>query len=156
MNWACSPSIDQNLLFRSAVLRRVIDFALSNLMWSGIELVAILSQYRSYSLINHIGTGAAWDMIGRYRGVSRFCRPLRGMRVRTGTGVLRMPCTRILILSSIMHPSQILILSGDHVYQMDYRKMIEYHVEKDADLTAAFIEVGPGAGTSLRYRRDRF
>ena len=49
---------------------RVIDFPLSNLMNSGIEQVAILSQYRSYSLINHIGTGAAWDMIGRYRGIS--------------------------------------------------------------------------------------
>ena len=49
---------------------RVIDFALSNLMNSGIERVAILSQYRSYSLINHIGTGAAWDMLGRNRGIS--------------------------------------------------------------------------------------
>ena len=49
---------------------RVIDFSLSNLMNSGIEQVAILSQYRSYSLINHIGTGAAWDMIGRYRHIS--------------------------------------------------------------------------------------
>ncbi len=39
-------------------------------MNSGIELIAILSQYRSYSLINHIGTGAAWDMIGRHRGIS--------------------------------------------------------------------------------------
>src|SRR5210317_1888328 len=49
---------------------RVIDFSLSNLMNSGIEQVALLSQYRSFSLINHIGTGAAWDMIGRYRHVS--------------------------------------------------------------------------------------
>ncbi|OQX10721.1 MAG: glucose-1-phosphate adenylyltransferase, partial [Desulfobulbaceae bacterium A2] len=49
---------------------RVIDFPLTNLMHSDIEQIAILSQYRSYSLINHIGTGAAWDMIGRFRGIS--------------------------------------------------------------------------------------
>ena len=49
---------------------RVIDFALSNLMRSGLERVAILSQFRSFSLINHIGIGAAWDMLGKYRGVS--------------------------------------------------------------------------------------
>src|SRR5210317_2634261 len=49
---------------------RIIDFSLSNLMNSGLERVAILSQYRNYSLINHIGSGASWDMIGRNRGVS--------------------------------------------------------------------------------------
>lgn len=122
---------------------RVIDFALSNLMRSSIELVAILSQYRSYSLINHIGTGAAWDMIGRYRGVS-ILPPFKGAEsadwYRGSADAVYQN------LDFVRHhgPEQILILSGDHVYQMDYRDLIRYHHDKGADLTAAFIEVGRG------------
>ena len=71
---------------------RVIDFPLSNLLHSGIERIAILSQYRSYSLINHIGTGAAWDMIGRNRGIS--IRRSRTTKTRTGTGARPTPSIR--------------------------------------------------------------
>ena len=119
---------------------RVIDFALSNLLHSGIERVAILSQYRSYSLINHIGTGASWDMVGRNRGISilppfkDYSNPhwYRG----TADAVFQN-------LDFIRHlnPSVVLILSGDHIYHMDYRRMIRFHRESDADLTAAFVEV---------------
>jgi len=121
---------------------RVIDFALSNLMRSGIELVAILSQYRSYSLINHIGTGAAWDMIGRYRGIS-ILPPFKGHESAEWYRGSADAVYQNLDFIEYHAPSHILILSGDHIYQMDYRKMIEYHIEKDADLTAAFIEVDP-------------
>jgi glucose-1-phosphate adenylyltransferase len=139
---------------------RVIDFALSNLMWSGIELVAILSQYRSYSLINHIGTGAAWDMIGRYRGVS-ILPPFKGHESADWYRGSADAVYQNLDFVRYHAPAQILILSGDHVYQMDYREMIKYHREKEADLTAAFIEVDPaqahrfGVG-EIDFEDDRF
>lgn len=119
---------------------RVIDFALSNLLHSGIERVAILSQYRSYSLINHIGTGAAWDMVGRSRGISI----LPPFKDYSNPHWYRGSADAVFQnLDFIRHcnPAVLLILSGDHIYQMDYSRMIRYHNEQDADLTAAFVEV---------------
>ncbi len=121
---------------------RVIDFPLSNLLNSGIELIAILSQYRSYSLINHIGTGAAWDMIGRYRGIS-ILPPFKDYENPDWYRGSADAVFQNLDFVQFHKPSEILILSGDHVYQMDYREMIKFHIEKDADLTAAFLEVDP-------------
>ena len=119
---------------------RVIDFALSNLLHSGIEWVAILSQYRSYSLINHIGTGASWDMIGRNRGISI----LPPFKDYSNTHWYRGTADAVFQnLDFIRHinPSVVLILSGDHIYHMDYSRMIRYHQQMDADLTAAFVDV---------------
>ena len=119
---------------------RVIDFALSNLMHSGIDRVAILSQYRSYSLINHIGTGASWDMVGRNRGISI----LPPFKDYSNPHWYRGSADAVFQnLDFIRHynPSVVLILSGDHIYQMDYSKMIRYHHDQDADLTAALVEV---------------
>lgn len=129
-------------------LGRVIDFSLSNLMNSGIEQVAILSQYRSYSLINHIGTGAAWDMIGRYRRIS-VLPPFQGTEAADW---YRGPADAVFKNLDYVHyhqPEEILILSGDHIYKMDYQEMIDYHTAKDADVTMAFTRV-PMAGS------DRF
>lgn len=123
---------------------RVIDFSLSNLLHSGIEQVAILSQYRSYSLINHIGTGAAWDMIGRNRGVS-ILPPVKGHEAHeeqmdwyrgTADAVYKN-----LDFVQYHQPENILILSGDHIYKMNYQSIIDYHHQKDADLTVAFLKV---------------
>ncbi len=119
---------------------RVIDFPLSNLLHSGIERIAILSQYRSYSLINHIGTGAAWDMIGRNRGIS-ILPPFKDYENPHWYRGSADAVYQNLDYIRYYGPSVILILSGDHIYQMDYREMIRYHSEHDADLTAAFIEV---------------
>ncbi|MBE0584995.1 MAG: glucose-1-phosphate adenylyltransferase, partial [Desulfofustis sp.] len=113
---------------------RVIDFPLSNLMNSGIERTAILSQYRSYSLINHIGTGAAWDMIGRFRGVS-ILPPFIDSEQNDWYRGSADAVFRNLDFVKYHKPEEILILSGDHIYQMDYREVIAYHHEKKADLT---------------------
>lgn len=121
---------------------RVIDFALSNLMHSGIELVAILSQYRSFSLINHIGTGSAWDMIGRYRGVF-ILPPFKDFKSAEWYRGSADAVYQNLDFVKYHAPRDILILSGDHVYQMDYGELLQYHHSKNADLTAAFIEVDP-------------
>lgn len=119
---------------------RVIDFSLSNLMNSGIEQIALLSQYRSYSLINHIGTGAAWDMIGRYRHVS-VLPPFLGSEESNWYRGSADAVYRNLDFIHFHEPGEILILSGDHIYKMDYQDMIDYHHQKDADLTIAFTEV---------------
>ena len=119
---------------------RVIDFPLSNLMHSGLEQVAVLSQYRSYSLINHIGSGAAWDMIGRYRGVS-ILPPSKGYGHSDWYRGSADAVFQNLDFANYHDPEEILILSGDHIYSMDYQEMIDYHREKDADLTIACLKV---------------
>ena len=119
---------------------RVIDFPLSNLMHSGLEQVAVLSQYRSYSLINHIGSGAAWDMLGRYRGVS-ILPPSQGYGHSDWYRGSADAVFQNLDFVRYHSPQELLILSGDHIYSMDYQEMIDYHREKDADLTIACLQV---------------
>ncbi|MEJ2690038.1 MAG: sugar phosphate nucleotidyltransferase [Deltaproteobacteria bacterium] len=119
---------------------RVIDFPLSSLMHAGLDRVAILSQYRCYSLINHIGTGAAWDMIGRYRGIS-ILPPFQGSSSSSWYKGSADAVFQNLDFVRFHDPEEILILSGDHVYQMDYREVIDYHRQKDADLTVACLQV---------------
>lgn len=119
---------------------RVIDFPLSNLMNSGLEQVAILSQYRSFSLINHIGIGAAWDMIGRYRGVS-ILPPSTGYG---NTSWYKGSADAVFQNADFIEyhdPEEVLILSGDHIYNMDYQEIIAYHHEKNADLTIGCVQV---------------
>lgn len=121
---------------------RVIDFPLSNLLHSGVERIAILSQYHSYSLINHIGTGAAWDMIGRNRGIS-ILPPFQDSDSPQWYRGSADAVYQNLDFIKYYDPSNLLILSGDHIYQMDYREMVQYHNDKKADVTAAFIKVPP-------------
>ncbi|MBI4792174.1 MAG: glucose-1-phosphate adenylyltransferase, partial [Deltaproteobacteria bacterium] len=94
---------------------RIIDFSLSNLMQAGLERVAILSQYRSYSLINHIGIGAAWDMIGKYRSVS-ILPPSTG---HGHTSWYKGSADAVFQNVDFIHyhdPQEVLSLSGDNVY----------------------------------------
>lgn len=119
---------------------RVIDFPLSNLMQSGLELVAILSQYRSFSLINHIGVGAAWDMIGRHRGAF-ILPPYQGFGQSSWYRGSADAVYQNIDFVHYHNPETILILSGDHIYHMDYQEIIAYHREKDADLTMACVQV---------------
>ncbi|MCK5323792.1 MAG: glucose-1-phosphate adenylyltransferase, partial [Desulfobulbaceae bacterium] len=118
---------------------RVIDFPLSNLMHSGLERAAILSQYRSFSLINHIGSGAAWDMIGRHRGVS-ILPPSKGYGTSDWYRGSADAVYQNFDFIKYYNPEVVLVLSGDHIYNMNYRKMIEYHKAKDADLTMACVK----------------
>ncbi len=119
---------------------RVIDFTLSNLLHSGLEQVAILSQFRSYSLINHIASGAAWDMLGRYRGISILPPSTSSESSSWYRGSADSVYQN---LDFVRHhdPEVIFILSGDHIYNMNYQKMIDYHRDKDADLTIACLQV---------------
>ena len=127
-------------------LYRFIDFSLSNLMHAGIERVGILSQYRSSSLVEHIGTGASWDMIGRNRGIT-LLPPFQGMHESDWYKGTADAVYQNLDFISAYKPDLVLIVSGDHVHNMNYSSMIDYHLESGADLTAGFVEV-PLSGSS--------
>lgn len=119
---------------------RVIDFALSNLMHARIRRVGILSQYRSTSLITHIGNGAAWDMSGRRRQVA-LLPPSTGQKSSDWYKGTADAVAHNLDFIYDNNPDLVLILSGDHIYRMDYQKMVQFHLEHKADVTAAFIKV---------------
>jgi glucose-1-phosphate adenylyltransferase len=121
-------------------LYRIIDFPMSNLMNSGIERVGILSQYRPFYLINHIANGQPWDMVGR----NRFAVILPPFKGREASDWYKGTADAVYQNSDFIrmyNPDLVLILSGDHVYQMDYQEVIKFHVEKKADLTVAFTRV---------------
>ncbi len=121
-------------------LYRIIDFPLSNLMISGIERVGILSQYRSSSLVEHIGTGASWEMVGRNRHIT-ILPPFHGANAADWyKGTADAVYQNIDFIESLK-PDFVLILSGDHIYQMDYQKLIDFHLEAQAHMTAAFVKV---------------
>ncbi len=126
-------------------LYRVIDFPLSNLMNSGIERIGILSQYRSDSLINHIGSGAGWDMVGSQRGIT-ILPPMKGTRSSDWYRGTADAVYQNMEFVFRYRPDYVLVLSGDHIYKMDYQDMLKFHLRMDADVSVAFVSV-PENGT---------
>ncbi|MDR7869669.1 MAG: glucose-1-phosphate adenylyltransferase [Tissierellaceae bacterium] len=119
---------------------RIIDFALSNATNSGISDIGILTQYKPYLLNTHIGIGSSWDF-DRNSGGLRILPPFTsedGGRWYTGTA--NAIYENIDYIDEI-DPEYVLVLSGDHIYKMDYSELLAYHKEKDADVTIAVIEV---------------
>ena len=123
-------------------LYRIIDFPLSNLMHARIGTVGVLSQYRSSPLINHIFDGSSWDLAGRKRSL-KLLPPFRGEKESDWYDGTVDAVNQNLNFVRMADPEMVLILSGDHVYKMNYQKMVDYHVEKKADLTVAFIPIEP-------------
>ena len=119
---------------------RIIDFSLSNCSNSGIDTVGVLTQYQPLALNAHIGIGAPWDLDRRNGGVS-LLPPYQsedGGNWYNGTADA--------IFQNINYiddfePEYVIILSGDHIYKMNYEKMLDYHKEKGSDVTIAVIEV---------------
>lgn len=119
---------------------RIIDFALSNATNSGISNIGILTQYKPYLLNTHIGIGSAWDYdrnIGGLRILPPFTSEEGG---RWYTGTANAVYENIDYLDEL-EPQYVLILSGDHIYKMDYNQLLNYHKEKKADVTIAVMEV---------------
>ena len=113
---------------------RIIDFCLSNCANSGIRDVGILAQYNPASLISHIGNGAPWDLIGRRHGVV-ILQPYRARKESNwyrGTADALWQNLRFLKNSKAEH---VLVLSGDHIYRMDYRPLVEFHSLSGAHAT---------------------
>lgn len=121
-------------------LYRIIDFPMSNLMHSGIERVGVLSQYKPLDLMEHIGCGESWDMAGRDRFVT-ILPPFKGLTTSDWYEGTADAVYQNLDFLRIYKPDLVLILSGDHIYKMDYRQIIAYHQSVGADLTVAFTRV---------------
>ena len=119
---------------------RIIDFALSNCSNSGIDTVGILTQYQPLVLNTHIGIGSPWDLDRRDGGV-KILPPYMGIDGgRWYRGTANAIYENIHFIDAY-DPEYILLLSGDHIYKMDYSKMLEFHKEVDSQLSIAVIEV---------------
>lgn len=119
---------------------KIIDFAISNAANSGIDYIGILTQYKHFYLNEHIGLGQAWDY-DRLKGGLKLLSPYyteEGGRWYKGTA--NAIFENIDYLDNI-NPKYVLILSGDHIYKMDYAKMLEVHKNAEADVTIAVMEV---------------
>lgn len=123
-----------------AGIYRIIDFSLSNIMNAGFSQVGVLTQYKPLSLMQHIGSGEAWDFTGRTRGV-------KILPPRTGSqdsdwykGTADAVRQNIDFIKS--HPSkELIILSGDHIYRMELDDMLRFHRRKKAEMTIAMMVV---------------
>ena len=119
---------------------KIIDFPLSNCSNSGIYTVGVLTQYKPLELNSHIGIGDTWDLDRRNGGV----RILPPYQKEKGGDWYKGAANAIYqnVAFIEMHdPEYVLILSGDHIYKMDYDKMLDFHKEKQADATIAVIDV---------------
>jgi glucose-1-phosphate adenylyltransferase len=119
---------------------RVIDFCLSNCVHSGIQEIAILAQYSPKSLIEHIGMGKPWDLDRRTGGVYILQPTHNGEAAKWYLGTADALYQNIDLIRN-SKADTILVLSGDQVYLMDYRKMAEYHAAQGRAATIAFKEV---------------
>lgn len=119
---------------------RIIDFTLSNCVNSGIDTVGVLTQYQPLELNEYIGNGQPWDL-DRMNGGVHILPPYQkssGSDWYTGTANAIYQNIRFV---DRYQPEYVAILSGDHIYRMDYSKMLRYHKEKNADCTIAVLEV---------------
>lgn len=120
---------------------RIIDFPLSNCANSGIDTVGVLTQYRPLQLNSYIGGGQPWDLDSTDGGV--FILPPYQTAGETGSwfsGTANAIYQNIGFIE-MYDPDNVLILSGDHIYKMDYSKMLREHIEKDAACTIAVLQV---------------
>ena len=120
---------------------RIIDFTLSNCVNSSLYDVAVLTQYRPHSLNDHIGIGRPWDL-DRTRGGIRLLQPYLGRKdsdwyKSTADAVYQ----NLPFLLEDPRIDLVVVLSGDHIYRMDYQKMIAFHEARQADCTVAVFEV---------------
>lgn len=124
---------------------RIIDFPLSNLHNSGIDVVGILSQYNPSELISHIGSGIHWDLVGRGKGI-KILPPYKGVRTSDWYRGTADAVYQNLEFIREYAPENVLIISGDHIYCMDYNEIVSMHLEKNADLTIGFVKIDPAEG----------
>ncbi|WP_305473902.1 glucose-1-phosphate adenylyltransferase [Bacillus sp. EB600] len=119
---------------------RIIDFPLSNCTNSGIYTVGVLTQYQPLILNSYIGIGSAWDLDRKDDGVTVLPPYTASKEVRWYTGTASAIFQNINYLHQY-NPDYVLILSGDHIYKMNYELMLDHHIEKGADMTISVIEV---------------
>lgn len=119
---------------------RIIDFTLSNCSNSGVDTVGVLTQYKPMELNAYIGTGQPWDLDRMNGGIQVLPPYLTGDDGQWYKGTANAIYQNIQFIEQYS-PSYVLVLSGDHVYKMDYAKMLAFHKEKGADATIAVMDV---------------
>ena len=119
---------------------RIIDFTLSNIANSGLANVAVLTQYKPLSLMDHIGNGSSWDLSGRTRS-TKILPPKTGEKEWDWYKGTADAVRQNMDFFNSEGYKNVLILSGDHIYHMDYRSMLRFHHEHGAKVTISMIEV---------------
>ncbi|MBN8207611.1 glucose-1-phosphate adenylyltransferase [Bacillus sp. NTK071] len=119
---------------------RIIDFTLSNCSNSGIDTVGVLTQYQPYILNSYIGIGSSWDLDRKNGGVS-VLPPYLGQKGGEWYRGTANAIYQNMYYIKQYDPEYVLVISGDHIYKMDYSEMIDYHEERGADATIAVLEV---------------
>ncbi|MBO8137597.1 MAG: glucose-1-phosphate adenylyltransferase [Desulfotomaculum sp.] len=119
---------------------RIIDFTLSNCYNSGIDTVGVLTQYQPLELNSYIGIGRAWDLDRKNGGVSLLPPFVREKGGEWYKGTANAIYQNVSFINQY-NPKFVLILSGDHIYKMDYSKMLQFHKDKESEATIAVIEV---------------
>src|SRR5512141_69621 len=122
---------------------RIIDFPLSNAVNSDLYRIAVLTQFRPHSLMQHIGIGDPWDLNRRPPNGLQVWQPFRG---RSDQDWYRGTADALYQNRNFIRDEgsdTLLILSGDHIYKQDYRDLLRFHNDKNADLTVAVMNVRP-------------
>lgn len=119
---------------------RIIDFPLSNCINSGIDTVGVLTQYQPLRLNTHIGIGIPWDLDRHNGGVTVLPPYEKSTNSEWYTGTAN-AIYQNLNYMELYNPEYVLILSGDHIYKMDYEVMLDFHKENNADVTIAAMPV---------------
>ena len=119
---------------------RIIDFTLSNCTNSNIDTVGVLTQYQPLILNDYIGNGQPWDLDRSYGGVHILPPYQAKDKMDWYRGTANAIYQNIDFIKNY-NPDHVLVLSGDHIYKMDYNDMLEYHIEKGADCTIATLTV---------------
>ena len=119
---------------------RIIDFPLSNCTNSAIDVVGVLTQYRPLELNAYIGSGSPWDLDLAHGGVYVLPPYMTGKSGEWYSGTANAIYQNLQFIEQFS-PEYVLILSGDHIYKMDYNAMLRYHIEKGADCTIAVRDV---------------
>lgn len=119
---------------------RIIDFTISNCVNSGIDTIGVLTQYRPLELNAYIGNGQPWDLDRLFGGISILPPYMKANAGEWYKGTANAIFQNIEYIE-MNHPTYVLILSGDHIYKMNYKMMLEYHKEKNADCTIAVLDV---------------
>ena len=119
---------------------RIIDFPLSNCINSGVDTVGVLTQYQPLRLNTHIGIGIPWDLDRNVGGVTILPPYERSKGSDWYTGTANAIYQNLEYMETY-NPDYVLILSGDHIYKMDYEVMLEYHKANNADVTIACMPV---------------
>lgn len=119
---------------------RIIDFALSNCHNSGIDTVGVLTQYQPLALHSYIGMGSAWDLDRKDGGVFMLPPYAREQGAEWYKGTADAIYQNINFID-MMNPNYVLVLSGDHIYTMDYAHMLNFHIMKKAEATISVMRV---------------